>query len=106
MKGSLRIDKPWAIHQLETTVDFARGNRVLTWLIGGLNFQVEHHLFPHISHVHYPAVSRVVKDACHEFGVAYLEHRTFAAGIASHYRWLRQLGKPILAAPVAAGICG
>ena len=96
-----RIDKPWAIHQLETTVDFARGNRALSWLIGGLNFQVEHHLFPRIPHVHYPAVSRVVKDTCREFGVSYLEHRTFTAGIASHYRWLRQLGRPMAAASVA-----
>lgn len=93
-----RIEKPWAIHQLETTVDFARGNRALSWLIGGLNFQVEHHLFPRISHVHYPSVSHLVKDTCREFGVTYLEHRTFAAGIASHYRLLRQLGRPIATA--------
>jgi linoleoyl-CoA desaturase len=84
---------PWAIHQLETTVDFARGNRVLGWLIGGLNFQVEHHLFPRISHVHYPLVARVVEDTCREFGVTYREHRTFGAGIASHYRLLRRLGR-------------
>jgi linoleoyl-CoA desaturase len=83
---------PWAIHQLQTTVDFARGNRVLGWLIGGLNFQVEHHLFPRISHVHYPLVARVVEDTCREFGVTYREHRTFGAGIASHYRLLRRLG--------------
>ena len=95
----LRIDQPWAIHQLETTVDFARGNRALGWLIGGLNFQVEHHLFPRICHVHYPAISCVVKDTCREFGVAYLEHPTFAAGIASHYRWLRQLGRPVVIEP-------
>jgi linoleoyl-CoA desaturase len=88
---------PWAIHQLETTVDFARGNRVLGWLIGGLNFQIEHHLFPRISHVHYPMVARVVEDACREFGVTYLEHRTFGAGIASHYRLLRRLGRPDVA---------
>ena len=85
---------PWAIHQLETTVDFARGNRVLGWMIGGLNFQIEHHLFPRISHVHYPMVARVVEEACRELGVAYREHRTFAAGIASHYRLLRALGRP------------
>ena len=88
---------PWAIHQLETTVDFARGNRVLGWLIGGLNFQIEHHLFPRTSHVHYPMVARVVEDACREFGVTYLEHRTFGAGIASHYRLLRRLGRPDVA---------
>jgi linoleoyl-CoA desaturase len=88
-----RMETPWAIHQLQTTVDFARGNRVLGWLIGGLNFQVEHHLFPRISHVHYPLVARVVEDACREFGVTYREHRTFGAGIASHYRLLRRLGR-------------
>jgi linoleoyl-CoA desaturase len=101
---------PWAIHQLETTVDFARGNRVLGWLIGGLNFQVEHHLFPRIAHVHYPLVARVVEETCREFGVTYREHRTFAAGIASHYRLLRTLGRPApdqimlpAAAPALAG---
>lgn len=88
-----QMETPWAIHQLQTTVDFARGNRVLGWLIGGLNFQVEHHLFPRISHVHYPLVARVVKDTCREFGVTYREHRTFGAGIASHYRLLRRLGR-------------
>ncbi|WP_158752585.1 acyl-CoA desaturase [Dyella sp. S184] len=100
-EGGQQMDTPWAIHQLETTVDFARGNRVLSWLIGGLNFQVEHHLFPRISHVHYPAVARVVEEACREFGVTYLEHRTFAAGIASHYRWLRQLGRPVIVTATA-----
>ena len=93
-----RMETPWAIHQLQTTVDFARGNRVLGWLIGGLNFQVEHHLFPRISHVHYPLVARVVEDTCREFGVTYREHRTFGAGIASHYRLLRRLGRSAAAA--------
>ena len=101
-EAGLQIDTPWAIHQLETTVDFARGNRVLSWLIGGLNFQVEHHLFPRISHVHYPLVARVVEATCREYGVTYREHRTFAAGIASHYRLLRRLGKPIAAAGMAS----
>ncbi|TAM34160.1 MAG: acyl-CoA desaturase [Rhodanobacter sp.] len=94
----MQMDTPWAIHQLETTVDFARDNRVLSWLVGGLNFQVEHHLFPRISHVHYPAISRVVEETCHEFGIPYLENRTFAAGIASHYRLLRRLGMPVITA--------
>jgi linoleoyl-CoA desaturase len=103
-ESGMRIDTPWAIHQLETTVDFARGNRVLSWLIGGLNFQIEHHLFPRISHVHYPQVARVVEDACREYGVTYREHRTFSAGIASHYRLLRRLGRSVATtstAPVA-----
>ena len=36
----------WATHQLRATVDFARSNRLLTWYLGGLNFQAVHHLFP------------------------------------------------------------
>jgi len=94
------MDAPWAIHQMQTTVNFAPDNRVLSWLIGGLNFQVEHHLFPRISHVHYPMVARVVEATCREHGVPYLAHRTFAAGIASHYRLLRRLGAPT---PVSMG---
>ena len=90
-----QMDTPWAIHQMQTTVDFARDNRALSWLIGGLNFQIEHHLFPRISHVHYPMVARVVEATCREYDVPYLSHRTFAAGIASHYRLLRRLGAPL-----------
>ena len=89
-----RVENAWAIHQLETTVDFARDNRVLGWLIGGLNFQVEHHLFARICHVHYPAIAKVVEATCREFGVNYAENRSFGAGIASHYRWLRCMGRP------------
>ena len=100
--SSHQLDTPWAIHQMETTVNFARGNRALSWLIGGLNFQIEHHLFPRISHVHYPAVARVVERTCREFGVPYREHRSFGAGIASHYRWLRRLGMPVAASATAA----
>lgn len=93
--ASGRMEAAWAIHQLRTTVDFARDNRLLSWLIGGLNFQVEHHLFARISHVHYPAVAKVVETTCREFGVPYHAHRTFFAGIASHYRWLRRLGAAV-----------
>jgi linoleoyl-CoA desaturase len=89
-----RIDKPWAIHQLETTVNFARDSRVITWLVGGLNFQIEHHLFPRISHVHYPTIAPVVEATCREYGVPYHTNRSFGAGIASHYRWLRRMGRP------------
>jgi linoleoyl-CoA desaturase len=87
-----RMETAWAVHQVETTVDFARGNRVLSWLIGGLNFQIEHHLFPRISHIHYPALAPLVEETCREFGVRYVAHPTFRASIASHYRWLRRLG--------------
>jgi linoleoyl-CoA desaturase len=89
-----RIENAWAIHQVETTVDFARRSRVASWLLGGLNFQVEHHLFPRICHVNYPAISRLVEETCREFGVRYSEHASFSAGVASHFRWLRRMGMP------------
>ncbi len=87
-----RIEKDWAVHQVETTVDFGRKDRVLSWFAGGLNFQIEHHLFPQICHVHYPALSQVVEETCREFGVRYSANETFWAGAASHFRWLRRMG--------------
>lgn len=93
-KETGRMENAWAIHQVETTVDFARGSRLAAWLLGGLNFQVEHHLFPRISHVHYPALSKLVEETCREYGVKYLEHKTIWAGMGSHYRWLRRMGLP------------
>jgi linoleoyl-CoA desaturase len=93
--GSERMETDWAVHQVQTTVDFARGNRVLSWFLGGLNFQIEHHLFSKICHVHYPALSKVVEDACKEFGIRYAAHRTFWSALASHFRWLVLMGKPV-----------
>lgn len=84
-----RMVKEWAVHQVETTVDFARNVRLLTWYLGGLNFQIEHHLFPGICHVHYPALSAVVEPVCVQFGVRYFAHTTVRGALASHFRWLR-----------------
>lgn len=92
-----KIENCWAAHQVETTVDFAPRNPVLTWLVGGLNCQVEHHLFPQICHIHYPRLSRIVEETCRDFGVTYLKNNTLLSGIASHYRWLRRMGQPELA---------
>jgi linoleoyl-CoA desaturase len=89
-----RIENAWAIHQAETTVNFARRSWVMVWLLGGLNFQIEHHLFPRICHVNYPAMAKVVEETCREFGVKYTEHPSFRAGLASHFRWLRRMGMP------------
>ena len=87
------MDDSFAVHQLQTTVDFARGNKPLSWMLGGLNFQVEHHLFPLISHVNYAAISKVVEETCKEYGVTYNSHKTFREGVSSHYRFLRNMGK-------------
>jgi len=88
-----RMETDWAVHQVETTVDFARRNRLLSWFIGGLNYQIEHHLFPQICHVHYPALAPLVKETCGEFGLRYSAHESFLAGVASHFRWLRRMGR-------------
>jgi len=92
--GTGRIENAWAVHQVETTVDFARQSRLIGWLTGGLNFQIEHHLFPRICHVNYPAISSLVEQTCREFEIKYVVHATFFAGVRSHFRWLRQMGMP------------
>ncbi len=83
----------WAEHQVRTTVNFARNNPLLTWYLGGLNFQIEHHLFPKICHVHYPALSKIVEKTCADFGLPYHAHPTMRAALASHLRLLGRLGK-------------
>jgi linoleoyl-CoA desaturase len=88
------INKEWAIHELETTANFSRNSRWFGWMIGGLNYQVEHHLFPNICHVHYRAISPIVQKTAEEFGVPYNVNRTFLGAIASHLRLLKQLGEP------------
>jgi linoleoyl-CoA desaturase len=89
---TVRLPVPWAVHQAQSTLDFARHNRVLTWLVGGLNYHKEHHLFPVVCHTNYPAISKLVEETCRSFGVPYKEHRSFRAGIVSHYRWLKRMG--------------
>jgi linoleoyl-CoA desaturase len=96
--GSERLQTEWAIHQVQTTVDFARGNWLLCWFLGGLNFQIEHHLFHKICHVHYPALSKVVEEACKEFGVQYNAHKSFFSAVRSHFNFLVEMGRPPAAA--------
>jgi linoleoyl-CoA desaturase len=86
------IENDWAIHQLNTTVNFSRKNKVLSWYVGGLNFQVEHHLFPKISHVHYPAISEIVKETAQEFNIPYLENPSFFSAIKSHFSFMHRIG--------------
>jgi linoleoyl-CoA desaturase len=93
-EDSGQIENAWAIHQAETTVNFARRNSLLAWLLGGLNFQIEHHLFPRVCHTHYPAISELVEDTCREYGVKYTAHKSLWAGVVSHFRWLRRMGVP------------
>jgi linoleoyl-CoA desaturase len=92
-----RLPTEWAVHQVQTTVNFARRNRFLSWFLGGLNYQIEHHLFSRICHIHYPDLSKVVEETCREFGVRYAAHRSFWSAVASHYRWLVLMGRPAAA---------
>jgi len=87
-----RIENEWAIHQLETTMDFAPKNPFVTWYTGGLNFQAVHHVFPNISHINYPALSKIIQEACREHNVTYNIKPTFRGAFASHYRLLKRLG--------------
>jgi linoleoyl-CoA desaturase len=90
LPGAQQVE--WAEHQVDTTIDFARGNALLTWYLGGLNYQVEHHLFPRICHLHYPALARIVEETCREHGVHYRSQPTFGAALLANLRWMRTLG--------------
>jgi len=79
-------------HQLRTTMNFAMGNRFISYMVGGLNYQVEHHLFPAISHVHYPEISKIVAHTAKEFNMPYKYEKTFAGAIYEHTKMLYKLG--------------
>ena len=87
------IENSWAIHQMNTTVNFSRHNKWISWYVGGLNFQIEHHLFPAISHVHYPKIAPIVKATAEEFGIPYLENRTLWEALRSHTVALKRHGR-------------
>lgn len=100
------LTSSWAVHQLRTTANFQPGNRLMTFIVGGLNHQVEHHLFPRICHVHYPDIAPIVEATAKEFGLPYHCWPTMPAAIAAHYRHMRMLADPasVLTAPVAVPV--
>lgn len=87
------IENEWAIHQIKTTANFSPESKIINWFVGGLNFQIEHHLFPRISHVHYPAISKIVEAKCEEFGITYNSIPKMTTAINSHFRFIKELGK-------------
>jgi len=87
------LEDEWAVHQLKTTANFAVNNKLVSWYVGGLNFQVEHHLFPRISHIHYPAINKIIKQACKEYDVTYIEYDKVLQAISSHIGFLKQMAK-------------
>jgi linoleoyl-CoA desaturase len=87
------IENAWMKHQVETTANFAHGNDLLCWYIGGLNYQIEHHLFPGICHIHYPEISSIVRRVCEKHGLPYNYHETLTDAIGSHYSTLKEFGR-------------
>ncbi|MDR4493292.1 MAG: fatty acid desaturase [Nitrospirales bacterium] len=87
------FESEWAIHQLATTVNFGRDNRLLTWFSGCLNYQIEHHLFPKVSHTHYPEMSLILKRTAQEFGLPYHDYPTYLSALKSHFRTLKWLNE-------------
>ncbi len=89
------IEKEWAVHQLNTTSDFARENIFLNWYVGGLNFQIEHHLFSTICHIHYRKIAPIVERTAREYGFTYNRKPAFSDALASHFHRLKELGRQI-----------
>lgn len=88
-----RLEDEWAVHQLKTTANFAPHSKFISWFVGGLNYQIEHHLFPKISHIHYPEIRRIIKQTCAEFNVPYIEYPKMRKAVASHVAFLKQMGR-------------
>ena len=87
------VDENWTIHQMNTTCNFAQNNKLLSWYVGGLNYQIEHHLFPNVCHVHYRKIAKIVKETAKEFNVPYKSYKTFWSAIVSHGKMLQALGR-------------
>jgi len=87
-----QMDDCWAVHQMSTTANFSRKSFLAKFLCGGLNFQIEHHLFPHVCHVHYPEISKIVEDVAKDYDIPYYENITFVGALKSHFRTLKKLG--------------
>ncbi|MEM7371173.1 MAG: acyl-CoA desaturase [Bacteroidota bacterium] len=87
------MENNWAIHQMITTTNFSPNNRAFSWYLGGLNFQIEHHLFPQICHVHYRNISPIVKQTAEEFGIPYFVQPTFVKALGQHKEMLKKLGR-------------
>jgi linoleoyl-CoA desaturase len=86
------IEEAWAVHQMQTTANFAPTSPIAAFFCGGLNRQIEHHLFPKVCHIHYPVITSIVRQTAHEFNLPYLENPTFSSALGSHFRLLKKLG--------------
>jgi linoleoyl-CoA desaturase len=86
------MEEAWADHQMRTTANFATGSPIAAFFLGGLNRQIEHHLFPKVCHIHYGKIGKIVKQTALEFNIPYIESPTFLSALKSHYRMLKKFG--------------
>lgn len=93
-ENSNKIENNWALHQIATTANFAPKNRFIFWFTGGLNFQVVHHLFPKVSHVHYSAINDLIRETCTKFNIKYTEYPSFWSALRSHISYIKRMGAP------------
>ena len=87
------MEEAWADHQMRTTANFAGSCPVAAFFLGGLNRQIEHHLFPKVCHIHYGKIGKIVKETALEFNIPYIESPTFLSALRSHYRMLKKFGQ-------------
>jgi len=92
LEGKMALEDAWAIHQLRTTSNFSTNSKLVSWFVGGLNFQIEHHLFPKVSHVHYPAISKIVQRVANQHNIKYNNIPTFGSAVASHFKTMKLFG--------------
>src|SRR5690606_24409064 len=90
---SVNMQNTWALHQVATTSNFANNSRLFSWYVGCLNFQIEHHLFPNVCHVHYRHLASIVRSTAEEFNVPYRTLPTFLQALLGHGRLLWDLGR-------------
>src|SRR5699024_5157229 len=90
-----KVNRSWSVHEMYTTANFAEKNKVLNWYLGGLNFQIEHHLFPGICHVHYHKLAKIVRTTADEYNLPYNEYPTMRSAVQSHYRMLKRFRNEI-----------
>lgn len=88
-----QLENSWAVHQLLNTSNYSPKSKIFSWFIGGLNYQVEHHLFPYVSHVHYKKLSKIVKETAAKYKLPYHVEENFVSAVVSHYKMLKMLGR-------------
>ena len=107
----VRDGDDWALHQLRTTANFATRSGIITWFAGGLNHQVEHHLFPNVAHTHYSGLRPIVLAVAHRHDIECHDLGNMVSALRKHFVLLKALGqnsdfrvRPILSPSCAVSI--